>query len=111
MILGLAAGRWLRASRPGPDAPPAFAGGADRRRTSTAFHGNLPDREADLDAGLDAVQRRDLFLVPGAFCWVIEVKGARRWAFPLVVIGMNSIAAYLIAQAAKTRRLDGAAAV
>ena len=31
------------------------------------------------------------------FCWLIEVKGYRKWAFPLVVIGMNSIAAYLIA--------------
>ncbi len=28
---------------------------------------------------------------------MIEVKGDRGWAFPLVVIGMNSIAAYLIA--------------
>jgi predicted acyltransferase len=28
---------------------------------------------------------------------VIDVKGYRKWAFPLVVIGMNSIAAYLIA--------------
>ena len=31
------------------------------------------------------------------FEWVIEAKGYRKWAFPLVVIGMNSIAAYLIA--------------
>ena len=37
------------------------------------------------------------FLLLAAFCWVIEVKGYKRWAFPLVVIGMNSIAAYLIA--------------
>ena len=37
------------------------------------------------------------FLLLAAFCWVIEVKGYRKWAFPLVVIGMNSIAAYLIA--------------
>ena len=28
---------------------------------------------------------------------MIEVKGYQKWAFPLVVIGMNSIAAYLIA--------------
>jgi len=32
-----------------------------------------------------------------AFCWVIEARGYKKWAFPLVVIGMNSIAAYLIA--------------
>jgi predicted acyltransferase len=37
------------------------------------------------------------FLLLAAFCWVIETRGHRRWAFPLVVIGMNSIAAYLIA--------------
>jgi predicted acyltransferase len=31
------------------------------------------------------------------FTWVIEARGYRKWAFPLVVIGMNSMAAYLIA--------------
>jgi predicted acyltransferase len=28
---------------------------------------------------------------------LIEVKGYKRWSFPLIVVGMNSIAAYLIA--------------
>jgi heparan-alpha-glucosaminide N-acetyltransferase len=37
------------------------------------------------------------FLFTAAFSWVIDVKGYRKWAFPLVVIGMNSIAAYMIA--------------
>ena len=37
------------------------------------------------------------FLLLAAFSWIIEIKGYRKWAFPLVVIGMNSIAAYLIA--------------
>jgi predicted acyltransferase len=37
------------------------------------------------------------FLFLAAFSWVIDVKGYRRWAFPLVVVGMNSIAAYFIA--------------
>jgi heparan-alpha-glucosaminide N-acetyltransferase len=32
-----------------------------------------------------------------AFYWVIDVSGWRRWSFPLVVVGMNSIAAYVIA--------------
>ncbi|MGK6349954.1 acyltransferase family protein [Parapedobacter sp. DT-150] len=31
------------------------------------------------------------------FYWLIDVKGVHRWAFPLTVIGMNSIAAYVIA--------------
>jgi predicted acyltransferase len=34
-----------------------------------------------------------------AFYWIIEVMGIRRWAFPLVVVGMNSIAAYVIGSA------------
>jgi predicted acyltransferase len=34
------------------------------------------------------------FLLLAAFYLVIDVRGWKRWAFPLVVIGMNSIAAY-----------------
>jgi heparan-alpha-glucosaminide N-acetyltransferase len=37
------------------------------------------------------------FLLLAAFYLVIDIWGRRRWAFPLVVIGMNSIAAYCIA--------------
>ncbi len=36
-----------------------------------------------------------------AFYGVIEVAGYRRWAFPLVVVGMNSIAMYVMAQLMK----------
>jgi hypothetical protein len=38
------------------------------------------------------------FLYLSAFCSLTEVRVYRRWAFPLVVIGMNSIAAYLISE-------------
>jgi heparan-alpha-glucosaminide N-acetyltransferase len=37
------------------------------------------------------------FAFLAAFSWVIDVKKNQRPAFPLVVVGMNSIAAYLIA--------------
>src|ERR1022692_2377019 len=37
------------------------------------------------------------FFFLAAFSWVIEIKRHRSIAFPLVVVGMNSIAAYLIA--------------
>lgn len=32
------------------------------------------------------------------FYYVIDIRGWRRWAFPLVVVGMNSIAMYLMGQ-------------
>ncbi|MGE5508540.1 MAG: acyltransferase family protein [Chitinophagales bacterium] len=31
----------------------------------------------------------------GVFYWLIDVRGIRRWAFPFVVIGMNSLFIYL----------------
>jgi heparan-alpha-glucosaminide N-acetyltransferase len=37
------------------------------------------------------------FFFLSAFAWIIDVKGYRRWAFPLIVVGLNSMAAYLIA--------------
>lgn len=37
------------------------------------------------------------FLFLAVFCWLIDVRGHRRAVFPLVVVGANSLAAYLIA--------------
>lgn len=38
-------------------------------------------------------------LMLAGFYWLVEVKGWRRWTFPLLVVGMNSIAAYVIGNA------------
>jgi predicted acyltransferase len=32
------------------------------------------------------------------FTWLIDIKGARRWFWPLEVLGLNSIVAYLISR-------------
>ena len=37
------------------------------------------------------------FLFLATFYWVIDVKDKRGWAFPLIVVGMNSIAMYCMA--------------
>jgi heparan-alpha-glucosaminide N-acetyltransferase len=37
------------------------------------------------------------FLFLAAFYWLMDVRRVRRWGFVLVVVGMNSIAAYMIA--------------
>ena len=31
-----------------------------------------------------------------AFYWIVDVKGWRKWTFPLRVVGMNSIAIYML---------------
>jgi predicted acyltransferase len=38
------------------------------------------------------------FLLLAMFYTVIDIRGHKRWAYPLVVIGMNSIAAYCLAE-------------
>ena len=39
-------------------------------------------------------------LILAAAYWVIDVKGYRRWTFPLLVVGMNSIAMYVLVHVA-----------
>lgn len=40
-------------------------------------------------------------LLLAGFLWAIDLQGWKRWAFPLVVVGMNSIAMYCMAQLLK----------
>jgi predicted acyltransferase len=99
MILGLAAGQWMR--------PPARAN--LMRRLIAAGGIGIAAGLALHFAGICPIVKRIwtpswtlfsgglCFLFLAAFYWATEVKLWRRWAFPLVVIGTNSIAAYLIA--------------
>jgi len=100
MILGLAAGRWLRESAPRiPMRRLAMAGGAGiAAGLALHFAGICPIVKRIWTPSWTLFSGGLCFLFLAGFCWTIEVKGWRRWAFPLVVIGMNSIAAYLIAE-------------
>ena len=98
MILGLVAGRWLRSSAQIP-----------MKRLLTAgligvasglllhFAGICPIVKRIWTPSWTLFSGGACFLLLAGFCWVIESKGYRKWACPLVVIGVNSIAAYLIA--------------
>jgi predicted acyltransferase len=99
MILGLVAGRWLRAAAPVIPMRKLLVYGVAGIALGTLLH----------VAGINPVVKKVwtpawtifsggwCFLLLAAFCWVIEVKRYRTWAFPLIVIGLNSIAAYMIA--------------
>jgi predicted acyltransferase len=98
MLLGLAAGRWMR----------NLQSGLMRRLLSAAAIGIAAGLLLHF-AGICPIVKRIwtpawtlfsgglCFLFLAAFYWATEVKRWRRWAFPLVVIGMNSIAAYVMA--------------
>jgi len=99
MILGLAAGRWLRDSAPKLPLKKFLVAGAAGVAAGLLLHfaGVCPIVKRIWTPSWTLFSGGLCFLFLAAFSWVIDAKGYRRWAFPLVVIGMNSIAAYLIA--------------
>jgi len=99
MILGLIGGRWLRESAPQIPLKKFLVAGVVGIAAGLFFHFThiYPVVKRIWTPSWTLFSGGMSFLFLAAFCWVIEVKHRRGWAFPLVVIGMNSIAAYCIA--------------
>jgi heparan-alpha-glucosaminide N-acetyltransferase len=99
MILGLAAGRWLRAAAPRVPVAKLLAAGAIGVAAGVSLHfaGICPVVKRIWTPSWTLFSGGLCFLFLAVFSWVIDVKGYRKWTFPLVVVGMNSIAAYLMA--------------
>ena len=99
MILGLIAGGWLRATAPRIPMKRLLTAGVIGIAAGLLLHvaGICPVVKRIWTPSWTLFSGGASFLLLAGFCWLIEVKGYKRWAFPLVVIGMNSIAAYLIA--------------
>jgi predicted acyltransferase len=99
MILGLIAGEWLRISAPVVPMRRLLVAGVAGLVLGALLHvtGINPVVKRIWTPAWTIFSGGWCFLLLAAFSWVIEVRGYRRWAFPLVVIGLNSIAAYLIA--------------
>jgi len=99
MILGLAAGRWLRASAPRVPMSRLLIAGAIGIASGLLLHvsGICPVVKRIWTPSWTLFSGGLCFLFLAGFSWIVDTKGYRKWAFPLVVIGMNSIAAYVIA--------------
>ena len=99
MILGLAGGRWLRASAPVIPMRRLLAAAGIGMASGLLLHyaGICPIVKRIWTPSWTLFSGGLCFLFLAVFCWLIEVKGSRKWAFPLVVVGVNSIAAYLMA--------------
>ncbi len=99
MILGLIAGRWLRESAPQVPMKKLLAAGVIGVAAGAVLHftGICPVVKRIWTPSWVLFSGGLCFLYLAIFSWIEDVKGYKKWAFPLVVIGMNSIGAYLIA--------------
>ena len=99
MILGLIAGRWVRSAAPQFPMRRILMAGAAGVALGLLLHfsGICPIVKRIWTPSWTLFSGGICFFFLAAFSWLIECKGYRKWAFPLVVIGTNSIAAYLIA--------------
>ncbi len=99
MILGLIAGRWLRAEAPRIPFRKILTAAAAGLAASIVLHyaGICPIVKRIWTPSWTLFSGAICFLFLAAFCWIMEVKKQKKWAFPLIVIGMNSIAAYFLA--------------
>jgi predicted acyltransferase len=99
MLLGLRAGEWFRAAAPRIPVKRFVVAGILLAAAAILLHvtGVCPIVKRIWTPSWTLFSGGVCFLFLAAFSWVIDVKGMRKWAFPLVVVGMNSIAAYLMA--------------
>jgi heparan-alpha-glucosaminide N-acetyltransferase len=99
MILGLFAGQWFLASAPKQPIRRFLIAGVILFALGLFFHltGICPVVKRIWTPSWTLFSGGICFLFLAVFSWIIDVKQWRGWAFPLVVVGTNSIAAYLIA--------------
>jgi heparan-alpha-glucosaminide N-acetyltransferase len=99
MILGLIAGEWLRRGTAKSSIKKLVAVGGALLAGGLAldYAGACPNVKRIWTPTWTLFSGGCCFLILAAFYTLVDVLGFRRWAFPLIVIGMNSIAAYVMA--------------
>ena len=100
MILGLIAGRWMKASSPDIPYKKFVLTGTLCLAAAALLHfaGICPIVKRIWTPSWTLFSGGICFFFLSAISWLIDSKGYRKPAFPLIVIGRNSIAAYLIAE-------------
>ena len=99
MLLGLITGRWYRESAPRIPFRQLLLAGSSLCAAALALHfaGICPIVKRIWTPSWTLFSGGVCIFFLAAFSWIVDVKNQRRLAFPLVVVGTNSLAAYLIA--------------
>lgn len=99
MLLGLIAGQWLKDRDQARPLPRLIVAGVSCLALGWLLHvtGVCPSVKKIWTPAWTLFSGGWCFLLMAAFYAVIDLQGWKKWAFPLVVIGMNSIAMYVMA--------------
>jgi predicted acyltransferase len=99
LLLGLITGRWYREAAPRIPFRRLLMTGAILCAAALLLHftGICPIVKRIWTPSWTLFSGGVCMFFLAAFSWVVDVKNHRRLAFPLVVVGMNSLAAYVIA--------------
>lgn len=100
MLLGVAAGRWFHDAAPRIPLRKFLVAGALFCAAGLLLHfvGVCPIVKRIWTPSWTLFSGGVCFFFLTAFCWVVDVRKHHRLVFPLIVIGMNSIAAYVMAE-------------
>jgi heparan-alpha-glucosaminide N-acetyltransferase len=100
MILGLIAGRWFLASAPRIPIRRFLLAGLGLCAAGLLLHftGICPIVKRIWTPSWTLFSGGICFFFLAAFSWLIDVRQHVRWTFPLLVVGMNSIAAYVLSE-------------
>lgn len=99
MLLGVIAGRWFHESAPKTPLRKFLVAAVVLMAVGALLHftGICPIVKRIWTPAWTLFSGGVCFVFLTLFSWLLDVKGHRRIGYPLVVVGMNSIAAYLIA--------------
>ena len=99
MLLGLLSGEWLRSCFPAVPIKRFVQTGLLLVTVGALLHftGICPIVKRIWTPSWTLFSGGLCLLLLALFCWVVEVKRHKQFVFPLVVVGTNSIAAYLMA--------------
>jgi heparan-alpha-glucosaminide N-acetyltransferase len=103
MLMGVLAGRWFHESAPRIPLRKFLIASAAFCAAGLLLHftGICPIVKRIWTPSWTLFSGGVCFLYLAAFCWLVDIKKFHRAAFPFVVVGMNSIAAYVIAEAGR----------
>jgi predicted acyltransferase len=104
MLLGVAAGRWFLDAAPRIPLRKFLIAGAAFCVAGMLLHftGICPIVKRIWTPSWTLFSGGVCFLFLAAFCWFVDVRKHHRLAFPLVVVGMNSIGAYVMAELSRS---------